>query len=75
MIRATRRPRPTGALLLAAGGLLGCAQTPTMHRGQLALELTAPGTPPARTFDGKPVSLRALRADGPVMLVFLRGFS
>lgn len=69
------RPRLALALLLTTGALLGCAQTPTVRRGQLALELSAPGEPAARTLDGKPITLRELRAGGPVLLVFLRGFS
>lgn len=62
-------------LLLAAGALFGCAQTPAVRGGQLALELAPAGAPSAQTFDGKPISLAELRRRGPVLLVFLRGFS
>jgi hypothetical protein len=71
---AARRWR-SAPLLLAVNTMLGCAQPPAKSRGELAGELVPPGTPPAQTFDGKAVSLRALRARGPVLLVFLRGFS
>ena len=63
------------ALIAAAVGLLGCAQPSSVRRGQLAPALAGEGAPPARTFAGEVVSLRTLRQRGPVLLVFLRGFS
>ena len=62
-------------LLAAAGGFFACAQTPTVRHGQVAVELTPQSAAAVQTIDGKPVSLEALRAQGPVLLVFLRGFS
>ena len=64
-----------GALLVLAGALIGCAQPPAVRTGQIALELAPAGAPPPRTFDGKPITLSELRARGPVLLVFLRGFT
>jgi hypothetical protein len=44
-------------------------------KGQTARPLKDASGQPARGLDGQPVSLDALRAEGPVMLVFLRGFA
>ena len=62
-----------GALMLFAGA--GCAGGTMMKVGEPARPLLDAKGQPARGLDGEPVLLKRLYARGPVLLVFLRGFS
>jgi hypothetical protein len=53
----------------------GCAGGKVIKTGQNAQELAGDSGAPARTIDGAPLSLSKLTREGPVLLVFLRGFS
>jgi hypothetical protein len=46
-----------------------------LEEGDAAPELRDEQGEPARDMDGSAVSLEELRSEGPVLLVFLRGFS
>jgi hypothetical protein len=61
--------------LIAVLCFAGCAGAKVIKTGQNAQELSADSGTPARTIDGAPLSLSQLTRQGPVLLVFLRGFS
>jgi hypothetical protein len=68
-------------LKITRGGLslllcfAGCAGGKMIKTGQKAQELAGDSGVSARTIDGAPLSLSQLTREGPVLLVFLRGFS
>ena len=63
------------AIALAAASLIGCTKGgPKVGTGQAAPTLARAASGPPVAQDGTPVDLEKLRARGPVMLVFLRGF-
>ena len=53
----------------------GCAGGTMLKLGDPARPLVDGKGQPARGLAGEPISLKQLYAKGPVMLVFLRGFS
>ena len=59
------------ALMLASG----CTGGEMLRRGDTAPELIARGDSAAKTFDGATVNIAESRTKGPLLLVFLRGFS
>jgi hypothetical protein len=64
-----------GAGLVLAAGLVACGHPGTQLRGgRKAPAFSRTAVAPGQALDGTPISLEKLRADGPVMLVFLRGF-
>ncbi|MFH2009827.1 MAG: hypothetical protein ABI333_24745 [bacterium] len=64
------------ACLVPCLALLGaCFGGPKLPEGKGAPALLDSKGQAAQTFDGRPVVLSELLKQGPVMLVFLRGFS
>jgi len=64
-----------GLVGLASLAILGCSGGQMLKKGDQALEFTTKGDGSVRDVDGQKISLAGLRAEGPVMLVLLRGFS
>jgi hypothetical protein len=65
-----------GAAMSLAVGLVACGHPSAQLRGGTrAPQFTRTAVAPGQALDGTPVSLHKLIADGPVMLVFLRGFA
>ncbi len=55
--------------------LMGCNGTQMLKKGDQALEFSTKGDHSVHGVDGATINLSRLRAQGPVLLVFLRGFS
>jgi hypothetical protein len=70
-----KRLLPISAAALGLIAVAGCAGGTMFKKGEAARPLVDAAGQPARGLDGQPLSLEQLRKEGPVMLVFLRGFS
>lgn len=64
-----------GLLSVVLISLAGCNGTQMLKKGDQALEFSTRGDRSVPGVDGEAHNLSRLRARGPVMLVFLRGFS